>query len=36
MLTSISLLSIRIAGVNDIDESRQSWDWDTPCGFVVK
>ena len=35
MLTSISLLSIRIAGVNDIDESCQSCDWDAPFGFVV-
>lgn len=27
---------VRIAGVNDVGEPRQSWDWDAPFGFVVK
>ncbi len=27
---------IRIAGVNDLGEPRQSWDWDAPFGFVVR
>ena len=27
---------VRIAGVNDIGEPRQSWDWDASFGFVVK
>jgi len=31
-----SEMFIRIAGVNDIGEPRNSWDWDAPFGFVVK
>lgn len=27
---------VRIAGVNDVGEHRQSWDWDAPFGFVVR
>ena len=27
---------VRIAGVNDVGEPRQSWDWDAPFGFVVR
>ena len=27
---------VRIAGVNDIGEPRESWDWDAPFGFVVR